>query len=678
MYKLFSFFLTVLTGTAMSQTFNMATGTQTINCGTTYTFYDSGGPSSNYANGENMTLTMVAGTAGQCLALTVSGFSVQNNGNDNLTIYDGGSAASGTLIGTYFGGAAAPPPANISSSSGSLTFVFVSNNNNNFEGWVIQVACGACSTPTVPVGNTYLMNNTNVSLTCPSTSLFYDSGGSTGDYGTSENFTKTFTAPAGSCLQVSFSSAFATESCCDRLKIFDGASGASASLGTYSGTTGPGLITSSGSSLTFSFTSDFSIEDAGFEATITCVSACSGTPTGGTTMASAGSCLGSSVALSVSGAGSGCGITYQWQSAPASSGPWSNIAGATGTTYSVASGTTYYRRLTTCGANSGTSTAVQSSSATTIPCSLSTYTSATTTYSFENFTGTTLPTTDDVLFTSIVTFGFAFCYGGSQYWGGYVASNGAFVFDAVPCFPNIQTSTYAAGGVGTGYTIPSAAPVNSTSIPRNAVLGPWQDIHPGLGGTIRYYTTGTSPNRRFVVSYENIPMFSCGTSSPSIYFTGQIKLFETSNNIEIHIGNKGVCPSFNSGRAVMGLHSYDGTIYIPPVNNTAHNSPTQWSMTNTAYLFQSPCAVNNGPCAILPVGFKNFYGEQAGSVNKLYWETASESNVKEFIVERSIDGVTFREIGTVKAQNKPSLYSFNDQSVRSNVINYYKITILRS
>ena len=40
-------------------------------------------------------------------------------------------------------------------------------------------------------------------------------------------------------------------------------------------------------------------------------------------------------------------------------------------------------------------------------------------------------TTDDVLFTTIVNFGFPFCFGGSQYWGGYVASNGAFVFDGI-------------------------------------------------------------------------------------------------------------------------------------------------------------------------------------------------------------------------------------------------------
>jgi hypothetical protein len=374
---------------------------------------------------------------------------------------------------------------------------------------------------------------------------------------------------------------------------------------------------------------------------------------------------------------SACGATYQWQAAPAAVGPYTNIIGATNATYNATlTSSAFYRCLLTCGASTAASTVIQTTitPAPIVPCALSTYTAATTTYNFEVFAGTVLPTTDDILFNSTVNLGFQFCYGGASYWGGYVASNGAFVLDCVPCYPNIGNATCATGGLGTGFTIPSPAPVFGTSIPRNAILAPWQDIDPSLGGTIRYYTTGVAPNRRFVVSYESIPMFSCGTASPSIYFTGQIKLFETSNSIEIHVGNKGVCPGFNGGKAVMGLHSYDGTIYIPPVNATAHNSPTQWSMTNTAYQFQSPCAVNSGPCAVLPIAFKNFYGENISTVNKLTWETAEEKGVKEFIIERSTDGINFYQIGAQMPNNKPSKYIYNDNTFKSSIVNYYRIT----
>jgi hypothetical protein len=418
-----------------------------------------------------------------------------------------------------------------------------------------------------------------------------------------------------------------------------------------------------------------------YNLSISAPSACGGTITGATAAASPNSGCGSfNTTLSLSNY-SGCGVTFQWQSSLSSGGPFTNIPGATNSSYATtATITTYYQAVLSCGTSTAASTMVQVSvTGTTAPlCSMATYTVAPTTYSFETFTGTTLPTTDDILFTTIVNFGFPFCYGGAQYWGGYVASNCAFVFDAVPCFPNIMVSTYAAGGVGTGWSISGGAPVNGTSIPRNAVLAPWQDTHPGLGGTMRYYTTGTAPNRRFVVSYENIPMFSCGTSSPSIYFTGQIKLFETTNAIEIHIGNKGVCPGWNNGQAVMGLHSFDGSIYIPPVNATMHNATAiapynQWTMTNTAYKFQSPCGVT-GPCVVLPLEFKKFYGEQVNGVNKLHWETAVEANIKDYTIERSTDAVNFTPIGYMLPNNYPSQYNFDDHTFRRGIVNYYRVT----
>lgn len=79
---------------------------------------------------------------------------------------------------------------------------------------------------------------------------------------------------------------------------------------------------------------------------------CSGTPTAGTTAASPTSvCGGESTDLSITGGATGCGLTYQWQSSPDNS-VWSNIGGATATTYTASPGSnTYYRRITTCTAS---------------------------------------------------------------------------------------------------------------------------------------------------------------------------------------------------------------------------------------------------------------------------------------------------------------------------------------
>jgi len=524
---------------------------------------------------------------------------------------------------------------------------------------------------------TYLLNNnTSVTITCASTNLFYDSGNLAGNYNNNESFTKTFVAPPGFCLSVNFSD-FNSQACCDILDIHNGANTGSPLLVSLAGNLGAvGPYYASGSSLTFDFTSNGTTNRPGWEATITCQAICTGTPAGGTITNVSPTCPSTgSIQLSVLNSGFGCGITYQWQSAPAAVGPWSNVAGATLETLTVPLSTTFYRRITSCSASSGTSTAMASTSVITSACDLSTYVGASTPYSFDSFVGTTTPSTDDVLFSTIVNFGFPFCYAGSQYWGGYIASNTSFVLDAVPCYPNIRANVFAAGGVATGYIINNAAPINGTSIPRNAILGPWQDADPSVGGTIRYTTLGTAPNRRFVVSFENIPMFNCA-SSAAINFTGQIKLFETTNNIEIHIANKGLCSGWNGEDAILGLHNFNGSVYVPPVNATAHNYPTNWTMTNTAYRFTSACAATGGPCLTLPVNFKNFQGKQVDGINKLSWETSQEDNIKEFIIERSTNAVNFTDIGKMLSYNKPSNYDFNDASFKPNIINYYRITAL--
>lgn len=315
-------------------------------------------------------------------------------------------------------------------------------------------------------------------------------------------------------------------------------------------------------------------------------------------------------------------------------------------------------------------------SSTVAPCNFN-YSAAATTFSFETFSGTTLPLTDDVLFDDYIDLGFPFCFDGKSYSGGYVASNSSFVFDALPCFPNISSSSYAAGGIGTGYSISAAAPVNGTSIPRNAILAPWHDINPSATYAtpttkIQYQITGTSPNRKAVISWEDVPMFDC-ESDLTILHSSQVKIFEIDGSIEIHVKQKRRCSTWNGQDAVLGLHNYNGTVYIPPVNATAHNYPTNWDMTNEAYKFTSPCN-NTGAClTVLPINFKEFNGDRINGVNTVWWSTALEENVMYFVVERSQDGINFTDIASIYAKNTASDYTYQDYMAPEGIINYYRV-----
>jgi len=86
---------------------------------------------------------------------------------------------------------------------------------------------------------------------------------------------------------------------------------------------------------------------------------CTAPPTAGTATASNHTpCLNQSVTLSLAGASFGTGLTYQWQSAPAASGPYTDMVNDTNATVVInaaTSGTTYYRAIVTCSNQSDTS-----------------------------------------------------------------------------------------------------------------------------------------------------------------------------------------------------------------------------------------------------------------------------------------------------------------------------------
>ena len=65
----------------------------------------------------------------------------------------------------------------------------------------------------------------------------------------------------------------------------------------------------------------------------------------------------------------------------------------------------------------------------------------------------------------------------------------------------------------------------------------------------------------------------------------------------------------------------------------------------------------------LPVRYSFFKGALSGNNVNLAWQTTSELNANEFIVERSADGVHFTSIGSIAARNSTSTtndYSFTD------------------
>ena len=184
--------------------------------------------------------------------------------------------------------------------------------------------------------------------------------------------------------------------------------------------------------------------------------------------------------------------------------------------------------------------------------------------------GTNTGISSDDTFGGVINIGFNFDFYGNTYNQCVISSNNYLSFDIG------NANGYS------GWNIGAAVP-NNFDAPLNAILCPWQDINPGIGGNIQYSLSGVAPNRVFTVTFCAIPMFSC----TDICYTSQIKLFETTNIIETHISEKPLCATWNGGAAIHALHNNNGTIanVVTGPDGVIRNFPNQWTALEDGYRF---------------------------------------------------------------------------------------------
>ena len=171
--------------------------------------------------------------------------------------------------------------------------------------------------------------------------------------------------------------------------------------------------------------------------------------------------------------------------------------------------------------------------------------------------GTSLFLSDDQ-WSQVIPLPFTFCFYGNPYNSCLIGSNGMVSFSLT--------------GAGGYCQWPISTPVPSGANPMNTIMGPWQDLYPPAGGTIKYSTYGTAPCRRFVVSWNQLPMYAC----TSTLCTQQVTIYETTNIIDNYIQTKPTC-GWNGGRAIEAIHNINGTLatVVP-----GRNSPSVWTTIN--------------------------------------------------------------------------------------------------
>ena len=190
-----------------------------------------------------------------------------------------------------------------------------------------------------------------------------------------------------------------------------------------------------------------------------------------------------------------------------------------------------------------------------------------------SFTGpnSVLVNIDDT-WSAVVPIPFCFSFYGNTYTQCVIGSNAEISFDLA------NANMYNTWAISAA--IPSAAPSDLT----NSIMAPWHDIDPSVTSystpQITWGIYGTAPCRAFVVSWNNVSMFS-PTCNAQIA-TSQVVLYETTSIIDIYIKDKPLCSTWNSGAAIEGIQNATGTqaMAVP-----GRNYPTQWSATNDGQRF---------------------------------------------------------------------------------------------
>ena len=191
----------------------------------------------------------------------------------------------------------------------------------------------------------------------------------------------------------------------------------------------------------------------------------------------------------------------------------------------------------------------------------------------------------DDQWSNAVNIGFPFSFYGQNYTQCVIGSNGLISFNMANANGYCP---WTLNGVG-------QLPNPGFAAAKNSIMLTYQDINPSLGGQIQYQSIGTAPNRRFVVLYKNIYMFSC--TQQCNYMA--IILYETTNVFELHIGNKPLCTTWNSGLAIQGSENNPGTLaHITPGRNN-----TQWSANQDGRRFTPTSPTNTATYTMLQIPY---------------------------------------------------------------------------
>ncbi len=271
---------------------------------------------------------------------------------------------------------------------------------------------------------------------------------------------------------------------------------------------------------------------------------------------------------------------------------------------------------------------------------------------------------------------------------------------------NPTTLTFGTGGLFTvpsgsilnpgataGYTSAKYVITTGTGIIKQAVPLSTNWTFPVGTSTTSYnplilnYTNGAADS--FAVNL--LPTYTYPPAMPSFVVNTQYDITKHSGGtvtnatltMQWNVANE--ASGFQRTNSPLVIGHYTAGAWVETSTLSAAVGAGPYTTTATGFTSFSPFGPGNcsafGPnlgCTLLPVDLLSFSGKANGSISQLVWKTTREVNVKEFTVERGLDGSHFDGIGNIAAKNisGQNEYGFDDKSVPVAGIVYYRLKII--
>jgi hypothetical protein len=277
-------------------------------------------------------------------------------------------------------------------------------------------------------------------------------------------------------------------------------------------------------------------------------------------------------------------------------------------------------------------------------------------------------TCDNVVYTQAM--GMTFNYDGTNRTTAYISTNGFLCLSSAPAADLV---------------LPISGATN------NCISAMGRDLRARRDGStygvLSYVLEGTAPKRAFVVQYKNWQSYD---SQNTTYYNFQIRLYETSNVIEVKYGDYSTGSS--SKNFEIGLRGPTSSDY----KNRKCATCTDWkgSSAGTANTDTMTLKVADGyhpnsgltwiwtPKDPTAVAATQPVAKVMGNAIQIAWQTQSEANIAGFNLYRSTaaDGAGRSLIYNTAASNPgttlPGSYQFSDAQVQSGLRYYYWLEVL--